>query len=97
MREHELELKEKLVRKHQLNMMGKLSQELGLKEELVDAEGAVYTRPPLVSVADVEAVVSSWSGVPMQQMSTDETSRLKQLEPMLKVWFSYLHSRLSNP
>lgn len=85
LRDHELELKEKLVRKHQLNMMGKLSQELGIRPDPVGQEQAVFTRPPLVSVADVEAVVSSWSGVPMQQITADETSRLRQLEPALKV------------
>ena len=40
---------------------------------------------PVVSAADVEAVVSVWSGVPVQQMSSDEMKRLHQLQASLKV------------
>ena len=49
---------------------------------------SIPTTIPLVGVvrvADVEAVVSSWSGVPVQQMTADETKRLSKLEPTLKV------------
>ena len=40
---------------------------------------------PVVTAADVEAVVSVWSGVPVEQMSTDEMKRLRQLQSSLKV------------
>ena len=59
--------------------------ELDLKRKLAGPGGMATTKIPLVSVADVEAVVSSWSGVPLQQMSANEISRLNQLEPILKV------------
>lgn len=59
--------------------------ELDLKKKLAGPGGMATTKIPLVSVADVEAVVSSWSGVPLQQMNASETSRLNQLEPILKV------------
>lgn len=56
------------------------AHELELKQKLTGP-----TKVPLVTVADMEAVVSAWSGVPVQQLNADEMLRLNQLEPTLKV------------
>ena len=56
------------------------AHELELKQKLTGP-----TKVPLVTVADMEAVVSAWSGVPVQQMNAEEMLRLNQLEPTLKV------------
>jgi len=34
---------------------------------------------PVVGAADVEAIVAAWTGVPVEQMSEDETAKLAQL------------------
>ncbi len=38
-----------------------------------------------VTVADVEAVVSAWTGIPVQRMTQDDRERLARMEPALKV------------
>lgn len=38
-----------------------------------------------VTVADVEAVVSTWTGIPVQRMTQDDRERLSRMEPALKV------------
>lgn len=63
-------------------------RELQLKEQIARPVGVATINEdmvPLVSAGDVEAVVSAWSGVPVEQMSTDEMKRLRQLQDSLKV------------
>ena len=60
-------------------------RELQLKARLTGPVGVTSAMLPVVSSADVEAVVSVWSGVPVEQMSTDEMKRLRQLQASLKV------------
>ena len=60
-------------------------RELQLKARLTGPEGVTSSMLPMVGAADVEAVVSTWSGVPVEQMSTDEMKRLRQLQSSLKV------------
>lgn len=38
-----------------------------------------------VTVDDVEAVVSNWTGIPVQRMTQDDRERLTRMEPALKV------------
>lgn len=62
-------------------------RELQLKEKIARPGGVTPDNQavvPLVSVSDVEAVVSAWSGVPVEQMSSDEMKRLRQLQDSLK-------------
>lgn len=65
-------------------------RELQLKMRLAGPVGVTPAMLPMVSAADVEAVVSAWSGVPVEQMSTDEMKRLRQLQSSLKVCTEYL-------
>lgn len=60
-------------------------RELQLKARLTGPVGVTSAMLPVVSAADVEAVVSAWSGVPVEQMSSDEMKRLRQLQSSLKV------------
>ena len=60
-------------------------RELQLKARLTGPVGVTSAMLPVVSAADVEAVVSVWSGVPVEQMSNDEMKRLRQLQSSLKV------------
>ena len=42
-------------------------------------------RVPRVDVADIEAVVSTWTGIDVQRLGQDEQSRLLQLASVLEV------------
>ena len=42
-------------------------------------------RLPRVDVADIEAVVSTWTGIDVQRLGQDEQSRLLQLASVLEV------------
>lgn len=44
-------------------------------------------RLPRVDVADIEAVVSTWTGIDVQRLGQDEQSRLLQLASVLEVGF----------
>ena len=39
---------------------------------------------PCVTLADVEAVVSAWTGIPPERMGQDDRDRLSVMEPVLK-------------
>ena len=40
---------------------------------------------PCVTLADVESVLSAWTGIPTERMSQDDRNRLALMEPALKV------------
>ncbi|BDA47991.1 ATP-dependent Clp protease ATP-binding subunit ClpA homolog [Coccomyxa sp. Obi] len=62
-----------LLREREVDMKVRLA---GLPEEAP----AVVT----VTVDDVEAVVSNWTGIPVQRMTQDDRERLTRMEPALK-------------
>jgi ATP-dependent Clp protease ATP-binding subunit ClpC len=63
-----------LLREREVDMKVRLS---GLPEEV----------PTLacVTVSDIEAVLASWTGMPVQRMTQDDRERLARMEPALKV------------
>ncbi|KAA6426559.1 MAG: ATP-dependent Clp protease ATP-binding subunit clpA protein [Trebouxia sp. A1-2] len=69
-----------LLRAHEMEMRQKLGGPAGLAQSKI----------PRVRTADVEAVVSAWSGVPVEQMSSDEMKRLRQLQDSLKVFEEHM-------
>ena len=48
--------------------------------------GYTATNLPLVTRADIEAIVASWTGIPVESMSEQETSKLAHL---VRVTVSY--------
>jgi len=56
-------------------------EEGNVEKEEVDAEGVFLE--PTVSESDVANVVSTWTGVPVDKVSTDESARLIVLEDVL--------------
>ena len=56
-----------------------------MRQKLGGPADLAQSKIPRVSTADVEAVVSAWSGVPVEQMSSDEMKHLRQLQDSLKV------------
>ena len=75
-----------LLREREVDMKVRLA---GLPEEAP----AVVT----VTVADVEAVVSNWTGIPVQRMTQDDRERLTRMEPALKVPCLYVFRTASAP
>ena len=68
-----------------------LFEEAGLlREREVDMKvrlgGLPHEAPPLpcVTLADVEAVLSAWTGIPPERMGQDDRDRLSLMEPVLK-------------
>lgn len=45
---------------------------------------------PCVTLADVEAVLSAWTGIPPERMGQDDRDRLSVMEPALKVGGPFL-------
>ena len=39
---------------------------------------------PCVTLADVESVLSAWTGIPPERMGQDDRDRLSLMEPVLK-------------
>ena len=64
-----------LLRSRELELKGKLTGE-------AEDAGVVV---PVVTSAHIEAVVSAWTGIPLERMSADETGRLLSLASVLKV------------
>ena len=69
-----------------------LFEEAGLlREREVDMKvrlgGLPHEAPhlPCVTLADVESVLSAWTGIPTERMSQDDRDRLSVMEPALKV------------
>ncbi|MDO8688176.1 MAG: ATP-dependent Clp protease ATP-binding subunit, partial [Dehalococcoidales bacterium] len=62
-------------------------QELELEEKIKDLEQKWYAErdqdKPVVTAEDIAAVVSMWTGIPVVQLSGDETTRLLQMEEAL--------------
>lgn len=89
LRKYELELKRKLTTPATAPIAAEpFRADSTDANPMLTGSATIPTTIPLVGVvriADVEAVVSSWSGVPVQQMTADEAKRLNKLEPTLKV------------
>jgi len=49
---------------------------------------------PCVTLADVESVLSAWTGIPPERMGQDDRDRLSVMEPALKVPISPSHQAL---
>ncbi|MCU0304853.1 MAG: ATP-dependent Clp protease ATP-binding subunit [Thermoanaerobaculales bacterium] len=61
-------------------------QELRLREELAALESRAATASDgvLVDRADIEQVVSSWTGIPVTSIEEDEADRLRRMEEILR-------------
>ena len=73
-------------------MQEELFEEAGLlREREVDMKvrlgGLPHEAPqlPCVTLADVESVLSAWTGIPPERMGQDDRDRLALMEPALKV------------
>ena len=81
-----------------------LFEEAGLlREREVDMKvrlgGLPHEAPqlPCVTLADVESVLSAWTGIPPERMGQDDRDRLSLMEPALKVRPSSPYQQLFFP
>ncbi len=81
--------KEAAVRNQEFEAAAKLrDQEQKVKEELEELrkeweQKKVYSKEAVVSEEDVAHIVSSWTGVPVQRLTEEESQRLMKLEEIL--------------
>lgn len=52
-------------------------------KEMVKAETESGEVGPLVTEADIQHIVSSWTGIPVEKVSSDESDRLLKMEETL--------------
>jgi len=52
-------------------------------KEMTKAETELAEQGPMVTEVDIQHIVSSWTGIPVDKVSTDESSRLLKLEETL--------------
>lgn len=64
--------------------MVQLRLEAQIEEANVRVDASVDMDKPLVTAADIARVLSKWSGVPVEGITEDESSRLMQLEELLR-------------
>ncbi len=62
-----------LLREREMDMKARLG---GLPHEAPQV--------PCVTLADVESVLSAWTGIPPERMGQDDRDRLSLMEPVLK-------------
>jgi ATP-dependent Clp protease ATP-binding subunit ClpC len=80
-------MKEAISRKEFQTAVELREEELRLRDELEMLEQTHAAEPPeavVVERADIEEVVSSWTGVPMTALGEDEAERLQRMEEILR-------------
>nr|KYP38047.1 hypothetical protein KK1_040720 [Cajanus cajan] len=86
--------KEEAVRNQDFEKAGELrDKEMDLKaqistlvekgKEMSKAESEAGDEGPIVTEADIQHIVSSWTGIPVEKVSTDESDRLLKMEETL--------------
>ena len=61
-------------------------REVELREELELVRAAIDANPLEVTDRDIEEVVSSWTGIPVTSIQTEEAERLMQMEESIRQW-----------
>ncbi|MBW2427278.1 MAG: ATP-dependent Clp protease ATP-binding subunit, partial [Deltaproteobacteria bacterium] len=81
------QMKDAISRKEFERAVDLREEELRLREELEMLEETHAAEPPervVVERADIEDVVSSWTGVPVNALKEDEAERLQRMEDILR-------------
>ncbi len=76
-----LRMDDRTVSVHAAARQAMLTQDFALAATLCDEEETIT--PPVVEASDVAAVVSDWTGIPVQEISLEERLRLQTLEEEL--------------
>ncbi|GAB2280389.1 ATP-dependent Clp protease ATP-binding subunit ClpA cd4b, chloroplastic [Dionaea muscipula] len=71
------------LRDREIDLKTQISVLVEKNKEMSKAENEVGDGGPVVTEADIQQIVSSWTGVPVEKVSTDESERLLKLEETL--------------
>ncbi|RWW03851.1 hypothetical protein GW17_00032958, partial [Ensete ventricosum] len=71
------------VRDREMELKAQISALIDKGKERSKAESEAGDSGPVVTEADIQQIVSSWTGIPVEKVSTDESDRLLKMEETL--------------
>nr|AIM41270.1 chloroplast ATP-dependent Clp protease chaperone protein [Nicotiana benthamiana] len=71
------------LRDREMDLKAQITALIDKNKEMSKAESEAGDIGPLVTEADIQHIVSSWTGIPVEKVSTDESDRLLKMEETL--------------
>ncbi|GAB2297291.1 ATP-dependent Clp protease ATP-binding subunit ClpA cd4b, chloroplastic [Dionaea muscipula] len=71
------------LRDREIDLKTQISAFIDKNKEMSKAQTELGDGGPVVTEADIQQIVSSWTGIPVEKVSTDESARLLKLEETL--------------
>ncbi|XP_027332165.1 chaperone protein ClpC, chloroplastic isoform X1 [Abrus precatorius] len=71
------------LRDREMDLKAQISTLVEKGKEMSKAESEAGDGGPVVTEADIQHIVSSWTGIPVEKVSTDESDRLLKMEETL--------------
>ncbi|KAL0380286.1 UNVERIFIED_CONTAM: ATP-dependent Clp protease ATP-binding subunit ClpACD4B, chloroplastic [Sesamum angustifolium] len=71
------------LRDREMDLKAQISALIDKNKEMTKAESEAGDGGPLVTEVDIQHIVSSWTGIPVEKVSTDESDRLLKMEETL--------------
>ncbi|KAG9143861.1 hypothetical protein Leryth_011526, partial [Lithospermum erythrorhizon] len=71
------------LRDREMDLKAQISALVDKNKEMSKAESEAGDDGPLVTESDIQHIVSSWTGIPVEKVSTDESDRLLKMEETL--------------
>jgi len=71
------------LRDEEMELKAQITAIIDKSKEMVKAETESGEVGPLVTEADIQHIVSSWTGIPVEKVSSDESDRLLKMEETL--------------
>ncbi|XP_040378967.1 chaperone protein ClpC1, chloroplastic [Oryza brachyantha] len=71
------------LRDREMELKAQITAIIDKSKEMVKAETESGEVGPLVTEADIQHIVSSWTGIPVEKVSSDESDRLLKMEETL--------------
>ncbi|XP_047310800.1 ATP-dependent Clp protease ATP-binding subunit ClpA homolog CD4B, chloroplastic [Impatiens glandulifera] len=71
------------LRDREMDLKAQISVLIDKNKEMSKAESEAGEEGPVVTEVDIQHIVSSWTGIPVEKVSTDESDRLLKMEETL--------------
>ncbi|URE12375.1 ATP-dependent Clp protease ATP-binding subunit clpA [Musa troglodytarum] len=71
------------LRDREMELKAQISALIDKGKEMSQAESEAGDSGPIVTEADIQHIVSSWTGIPVEKVSSDESDRLLKMEETL--------------
>ncbi|KAK6153873.1 hypothetical protein DH2020_013512 [Rehmannia glutinosa] len=71
------------LRDREMDLKAQISALIDKNKEMTKAETEAGEEGPIVTEVDIQHIVSSWTGIPVEKVSTDESDRLLKMEETL--------------